>query len=82
MWLYVPDFTQGGKMNSVKVIPKRGKTVPDNIWEMKEEDIYWKEYPGCSGFIISDTGCDLRIKEMEIISYSPYVCEKELKKNC
>ena len=56
--------------------------MPKNLWEMKEEDIYWKEYPGCSDFVISDTGCDLRIKEMEIISYSPYVCKKEEKKNC
>jgi len=51
-------------MGSVKVIPKRGKKVPKNIWEMKEEDIYWKEYLGCSDFIISDSGCDLRIAEM------------------
>ena len=61
-------------MNSIKVIPKRGKKVPKNIWEMKDEDIFWKEHPGCSNFIISDSGCDLRISEMQIISFTPLGC--------
>lgn len=82
MWLFIPDFLNNGKMSSINVIPKRGKTVPKNIWEMKEDDIYWRAYPGCSDFIISDKGCDLRTKEMEIVAYTPYVCETNDKKNC
>jgi hypothetical protein len=49
---------------------------------MKEEDIFWKEYPGCSDFIISDSGCDLRISEMEIISFTPFECLDKTIKNC
>jgi len=31
----------------------------------------WTEDPHCSGPIISNKPCHLRIKEMELISYSP-----------
>ena len=51
-------------MDSISVIPKKHRER-DIDGEYREEDIFWKEYPGCSGFIISsaDEGgkkCDLR----------------------
>lgn len=47
------------------------KSIPDKYDKNKD---MWTEDPDCSGPIISNKPCKLRVKEMELISYSPKKC--------
>ena len=61
LWIYNAQLTKNGMIESIKSVPdKYDKNT--NIWV---------EDPHCSGPIISNKPCHLRIKEMELISYSP-----------
>jgi len=44
------------------------KSIPDKY---DKQTAMWTEHPDCSGPKISDKPCPLRIKEMELISYTP-----------
>ena len=62
LWIYIPDYNQGGKMAEITSIP--------NVYN---NATFWTEDSNCSGFIIDQDKCDLRISEMDIISYTPLV---------
>jgi hypothetical protein len=50
-------------MNSIEKIPNKNFS-----------DYFWKEDEYCSGFTVSDTDCNLRYNEMQLISYTPLPC--------
>ena len=40
-----------------------------------DEELYWKEDPYCNGFLVDDNpDCDLRPKELKVLTYTPYQC--------
>jgi hypothetical protein len=63
LWLYVPDFEKGGRMDSIQTIMDLGD--PDVAM--------WEESEGCSGFTIGDD-CPWRVSEMELVKYTPNEC--------
>jgi hypothetical protein len=65
LWLYIPDFNSQGIIKEIISVPDR-KDPTKNMWEMD---------PDCSGLVISDKNCNLRIEEMELISYQPKECK-------
>lgn len=58
MWLYIPDFSKNGMMNSIKSIHGR-----------YTDEIIWEEHPDCSGITVSDKPCPLRYEEMELVAF-------------
>lgn len=60
LWIYIPDYTKNGTMQSIKQIYNRNKT-----------EVIWEEDPDCGGFTVSDKDCYLRSSEMELIAYTP-----------
>ena len=62
LWLYIPDFNQNGKMAEITSIP--------NVYN---NDTFWEEDKKWSGFIVDQDSWNLRISEMDIISYNPLV---------
>ena len=54
LWLYVPDFTKDGVLDSIS-------SVPDRFDPTKA---MWNQTDACSGFKISNKNCHLRVKEM------------------
>lgn len=50
------------------------KEVPDKY---DKNTMIWKQSVNCSGPIISDKNCHLRIDEMELVSYTPTECLKK-----
>jgi hypothetical protein len=42
---------------------------------MFPNELYWKEDPECSGFVVSQNeGCTLRFEEMSLVMYTPEEC--------
>ena len=66
IWLYIPDFIQGGTLKSIEKIPIENKFLTDNI---PITDLFWQQIDECSGFKISDKPCHLRTGEMELVHY-------------
>ena len=64
LWLYVPDYTLNGTLNEIQSVPN----VDNN-------STFWEEDDDCGGFIIDHDKCDLRVGEMELISYNPLDCD-------
>ena len=72
LWLYVPDFTKGGRMGSIQQITSLGN----------DEEIMWEETAECAGFEVSDE-CPWRVDEMELVKYTPLEClTEELHLHC
>lgn len=61
LWLYIPDYTDGGKMKEITTF-----TSGNYTWKQNEN--------GCAGFKISDKDCEYRTKELEVVSYLPEEC--------
>lgn len=68
LWLYVPDFTQQGTMQTIQMIPKYG-----NIYDLNDPNPYWKQDDNCAGFAVSDD-CQWRFEEMQLVTFTPDVC--------
>ena len=71
MWLYIPDFSKKGMMNSIKSIHGR-----------YSEEIIWEEHPYCSGITVSDKPCPFRYEEMELVAFQPYECHTSEREKC
>lgn len=47
------------------------------------EELYWAEDPNCSGYYVDDDSkCDLRPKELELLTYTPKQCLDEKIEGC
>jgi len=79
LWLYLPDFMNGGEMSSIEYIPAVGYTYADIEQQralngkLPDEMIYWKQDDSCAGFSVSKT-CNLRYEEMQLITFTPSFC--------
>ena len=63
LWIYIPDFTKLGTLNSITSIPNREGS----------QGTYWEETKSCAGFVVSDD-CPWRYQEMGLVSYTPKEC--------
>lgn len=56
------------------------KTLNRNMFP---NELAWRQYNDCSGFIVSDKStCKLRHEELELIMYTPEECTNGIIKNC
>ena len=72
LWIYSPQLTKNGMIESIKSVPGRYDI----------NTAFWTQDPYCSGPIISDKACPLRIKEMELVSWTPRQCIKNKSWDC
>ena len=61
LWLYIPDWKKNGMMSEIKSIP-----------DLEGND-YWTESADCAGYEVA-AECGLRVDEMALVNFSPYVC--------
>lgn len=71
LWIYAPDFNQNGLMDEIQSIPN-----------VEGGGDYWEVNTDCGGFEVSHSDCDLRIVEMDIISYRPESCQDDTILGC
>ena len=71
LWVYIPDFTKHGTLNSIKSIPNKEGTTGK----------YWEETAECAGFSVSDA-CPWRYEEMGLVSYTPDECKTDKALSC
>jgi len=76
LWLFIPDFTMKGKMNTIKNVPK-----PGNSFDPNDPDPYWSQMDSCSGPIVSDD-CDWRYEEMTLVTFTPVICSDSILQGC
>ena len=47
------------------------------------EELFWQEDPHCAGYYVDDVWeCDLRPKELELLTYTPKQCLDQTIKDC
>ena len=57
LWLYVPDFTKNGQMNTIKHVPMpQGSTNNTNAY-------FWQQTDSCAGYVVPKN-CFYRYEEM------------------
>lgn len=49
LWIYVPDFTNKGQMNTIINVPKAG-----NVFKVNDPDPFWEQEDACAGPYVSD----------------------------
>ena len=69
LWIYIPDWTNGGQMNTISMIPRVG-----NPYDEADEDPYWHETDACAGFTLNAAECPWRMDEMHLVTFTPDVC--------
>lgn len=88
IWLYIPDFTKKGAMNSIEYIPGENYSytqidnwLSQNKTDIPEDAFFWEQDKPCSGFIVGED-CPLRFDEMSLVTFTPNFCLVEFKKGC
>jgi hypothetical protein len=72
LWLYIPDWARNGNIASINEVPTR----------YSQDEVLWSQDPHCSGHRISDKPCQLRVEEMEMVSFRPEECQTGQKVLC
>jgi hypothetical protein len=75
LWLYVPDYTRHGRMNSIVSVPSYNNKTHMSDFSLPA---YWKQTDSCAGFNVHET-CPWRDEEMQLLTYTPQWCFDELK---
>jgi hypothetical protein len=65
LWLYIPDFLEHGKMNTIQNVPKLGHS-----FSVDDPDPFWQQTESCAGSKVSDD-CPWRFEEMLIVTFTP-----------
>ena len=72
LWIYTANWKKNGMIESIM-------DIPDKYDKNKS---MWIQDDNCSGTTISNKPCKLRIKEMELVSYTPKQCKTDLTRGC
>ncbi len=76
LWIYIPDYTLKGKMNTIVNVPKSGKT-----FDINDPDPFWTQTHACAGAVVSDD-CQWRYEEMSLVTFTPIICSESMIKGC
>ena len=83
VWLYIPDYNKNGMLSSIKHVSKSDRDIATMKFKPGGEgEFFWEEVKNCSGFVVSDKDCHLRIDEMQLVSYQPEQCKSGEYPNC
>ena len=88
LWLYLPDFMNGGVMNNIAYIPAAGYTYEEietymalNDGKVNDEMIHWRQDDSCAGFKVGNQ-CELRYDEMQLVTFTPSLCKVGYIRGC
>lgn len=69
LWIYIPDWTNKGQMNTIEMVPRMG-----NPYDPNDPDPYWREETACAGFALNKETCPWRMDEMHLVTFTPDAC--------
>lgn len=76
LWMYIPDYTQDGKMSTIINVPKEGNKFDEN-----DPDPFWHQTDDCAGPIVS-SDCEWRYEEMSLVTFTPLICRDRILEGC
>lgn len=68
LWLFIPDFTMQGKMNTIVNVPNAF-----NNFDPNDPNPFWRQTDACAGPVVSDD-CQWRYEEMTLVTFTPVIC--------